>query len=223
MDISDTIVPKSDQLNADDLLPGPRTFTISEVGKGSAEQPVAIHLAELPDGRPFYPCKTMRRILVAAWGKESSVYVGRRLTLYCDPSVKWGGQDVGGIRISHLSHIPRPLSLALTVTRGKRAPYDVKPLDDAPAAPLAKRVDEAVKAFAGIGIKVSQLEESVGKKRTSWQPGDIAELVVVYQSIQRGDVSKDDAFPTGVTADEITGRTVEPKPATGPEPKGWEA
>jgi hypothetical protein len=96
-------------------------------------------------------------------------------------------------------------------------------LRDGEGKPLAQRIDEAVKAFAGIGIKVSQLEESVGKKRTSWQPGDIAELVVVYQSIQRGDVSKDDAFPTAVTADEITGRTVEPTPATGPEPKGWEA
>jgi hypothetical protein len=96
-------------------------------------------------------------------------------------------------------------------------------LRDGEGKPLAQRIDEAVKAFAGIGIKVSQLEESVGKKRTSWQPGDIAELVVVYQSIQRGDVSKDDAFPSGVTADEITGRTVEPKPAAGPEPKGWES
>jgi hypothetical protein len=96
-------------------------------------------------------------------------------------------------------------------------------LRDGEGKPLAQRIDEAVKAFAGIGIKVSQLEDSVGKKRTSWQPGDIAELVVVYQSIQRGDVSKDDAFPTGVTADEITGRTVEPKPAAGPEPKGWES
>jgi hypothetical protein len=43
---------------------------------------------------------------------------------------------VGGLRISHLSHIPKPLSLALTVTRGKRAPYVVQPLpDDAPTSP----------------------------------------------------------------------------------------
>lgn len=98
-------------------------------------------------------------------------------------------------------------------------------LQNGEGKPLAQRVDEAVKAFASIGIKVAQLEESVGKKRSSWQPGDIAELVVVYQSIQRGDVSKDDAFPTGVSVEEITGRTVDPQPATGPveEPPGWES
>jgi hypothetical protein len=70
MDMTDTIVPKSDQLNAEDLLTGPRTFTITEVRKGSAEQPVDIHLAEFP-GRPFKPSKTVRRILVSAWGKPT--------------------------------------------------------------------------------------------------------------------------------------------------------
>jgi hypothetical protein len=90
MDISSTIVPKSDQLNAEDLLTGPRTFTVEKVTAGSAEQPVDIHLVEFP-GRPFRPSKTVRRILVNAWGAEASAYVGRRMTLYRDPAVKFGG------------------------------------------------------------------------------------------------------------------------------------
>lgn len=136
MDLTDTIAPKSDQLNADDLMSGPRTFTIQEVRSGSAEQPVAVRLVEFPDGRPFYPCKSMRRVMVAAWGADASTYTGRRLTLYRDEKVRFGGQDVGGIRISHMSHIDKQLTLALTVTRGKRAPYVVKPLaDDAPTSP----------------------------------------------------------------------------------------
>jgi hypothetical protein len=69
-DLTESIVPKSDQLNAEDLLTGPRTFTITEVRKGSLEQPVDIHLAEFP-GRPFRPSKTVRRILVAA-GRTSA-------------------------------------------------------------------------------------------------------------------------------------------------------
>lgn len=129
MDISDSIVPRSDQTNAEDFLTGPRTVTIVEVKKGSAEQPVDIFLAEFP-GRPFRPSKTVRRLLVAGWGPEASAYVGRRLTLYRDPTVKFGGADVGGIRVSHMSHIDKPLSVALTVTRGKRQPYTVKPLTD---------------------------------------------------------------------------------------------
>ena len=138
MDLSDTIVPRSDQLNAEDLLTGPRTFTVEKVTKGSAEQPVDIHLVEFPR-RPFRPSKTVRRILVAAWGPDASTYVGRRMTLYRDPAVKFGGMDVGGIRVSHLSHIDKPLSVALTVSRGKRQPYTVQPLADAVAAEDPRR------------------------------------------------------------------------------------
>lgn len=145
MDLTDSIAPKSDQLNAEDLLTGPRTFTVADVKKGSAEQPVDIHLVEFP-GRPFRPSKTVRRILVNAWGPDASAYVGRRMTLYRDPAVKFGGMDVGGIRVSHLSHIDKPLTVALAVTRGKRQPYTVQPLPttdpgaagggEAPAAPV---------------------------------------------------------------------------------------
>ena len=130
MDISDTLAPKSDQQNYDDYLAGPKTVTVSEVRAGSAEQPVEIHLVEFP-GRPFKPSKSMRRVIVAAWGSEASAYTGRRMTLFGDPTVKFGGQVVGGIRISHLSHIDGKLTVSLTTTRGKRAPFVVQPLPDA--------------------------------------------------------------------------------------------
>lgn len=132
MDMTQAIAPKSDQLNAEDLLTGPRTFTIEKVNEGSAEQPVNVHLVEFP-GRPYRPSKTCSRILVAAWGKDSSAYVGRRLTLYRDPEVTFGRDKVGGIKISHLSNLDKRLTLALTVTRGKRAAYIVDPLPNAPA------------------------------------------------------------------------------------------
>jgi hypothetical protein len=134
MDLTESIAPKSDQLNAEDLLTGPRTFTIAEVRQGSAEQPVDVHLVEFP-GRPFKPSKTVRRIMVAAWGKDSAAYVGRRMTLYRDPAVKFGGMDVGGIRVSHMSHIDKRIVVALTVSRGKRAPYTVEPLKEEPKQP----------------------------------------------------------------------------------------
>ncbi len=120
-------------MNAEDLLSGPRTFTIREVSKGaSAEQPIDVRLVEFPEGRPFKPSKTVLRIMVAAWGPDASTYAGHRMTLYRDPAVKFGGMDVGGIRVSHMSHIDKALSIALAVTKGKRAMYVVKPL---PAEP----------------------------------------------------------------------------------------
>ena len=135
VDITETTAPRSDQQNFDDYATTSRTVTISEVRKGTAEQPVEIHLVEFP-GRPFKPSKTVRRVLVAAWGPEASNYTGRRMTLYGDLTVKFGGQTVGGIRVSHLSHIEKRLTLQLTTTRGKRAPYIVEPLPDAaPAQP----------------------------------------------------------------------------------------
>jgi hypothetical protein len=138
VDLTDTIQPKSDQANADDFLSGPRTFTVAEVRRSeSAEQPVEVVLKEFPPGRPWKPNKSMRRVLVQAWGVDAANYVGRRLTLFTDKSVKWGGAEVGGIRIRAMSHINKPLSMNLTVTRGKRAPYKVDPLpDDAPSHPI---------------------------------------------------------------------------------------
>lgn len=126
MDISDTLAPNSDQLDAIDLLGGPRTFTITKVSKGNAEQPVQVTLAEFP--RVWRPGKSMRRVLAACWGTDASVWVGRRVTLFCDESVRFGSEVVGGTRIAALSHIDKPKSVPLLVSRGKSATYKVKPL-----------------------------------------------------------------------------------------------
>lgn len=131
MDLTESIQPNSDQVNADDLMSGDRTVTIAGVEQGSSEQPVFVHLAEFP-GRTYRPSKSMRRVMVAAWGKEASVYTGRRLTLYRDPEVTFGRDKVGGIKISAMSHIDKALSIALTATRGKRALHKVAVLPDAP-------------------------------------------------------------------------------------------
>lgn len=127
MDITKTTEPRSDQINFDDVATSTVTVTVSEVKSGSAEQPVEVHLVEYP-GRPYKPAKSMRRVLIAAWGPEASAYAGRQLTLYGDPTIRFGKEAVGGIRISHLSHIAEPLTISLTVTRGKRAPFVVQPL-----------------------------------------------------------------------------------------------
>ena len=143
MDITETLAPRSDQVNADDLMVGPRTVTITEVSRGSAEQPVNIVTAEFGEGRPFKPGKSMRRVMVAAWGPDASAYVGRRMTLYREDEVKFGGQTVGGIRISAMSHITKRLTIPLTVTRGKRAPFTVEPLLEAAMNPMPISDDEA--------------------------------------------------------------------------------
>ena len=131
MDITGTIQPDSTQINADDLIGGPVTVTIREVTKGKAEQPVNIHLQEYPD-RAYRPSKTMRRVIVSAWGPDASTYAGRRMTLFRNPDIRFGKEVVGGIQISALSHIDKPLKQALTVARGKRQSFVVHPLKTPP-------------------------------------------------------------------------------------------
>jgi hypothetical protein len=126
-DMSQVIIPKSDQWNADDFIAGPATFTISEVRISTgSEQPVSI---VLEGSDKFYrPCKSMSRVLVQAWGPDAKAYIGRSLTLYRDPTVKWAGMEIGGIRISHMSHIDGAKQMMLTATKGSRKPFKVLPL-----------------------------------------------------------------------------------------------
>jgi hypothetical protein len=133
-DMTAVITPKSDQLNSDDLISGPRTIRITGVSiRPGTEQPVSIHF-DGDNNKPWKTCKSMNRVLVHAWGPDATAYVGRSVTIYRDPDVKWGGMKVGGIRISHLSNIEREMVMALTETKGKRTPFIVKPLTNAPAA-----------------------------------------------------------------------------------------
>lgn len=133
MDLTETIAPRSDQINADDLIPGPVTVTVTEVVAGTPEQPVDIRVEEYP-GRAYRPSKSMRRVIVSAWGVDSSTYLGRKIRLYRNPEITFGREKVGGIEIEALSHIDEPLSIPLTATRGKRRNFTVKPLAATPAA-----------------------------------------------------------------------------------------
>lgn len=132
VNMRETVAPKSDQLNADDLIGTSLTIKVTAVKHCGGDQPIAIHF-EGDNGKPYKPCKSMRRVLIHAWGDEGLNYVGKSMSLYQDPEVKFGGIKVGGIRISHLSDIDRVMDIALTATRGKRTPYQVKPLKTEPS------------------------------------------------------------------------------------------
>ena len=71
----------------------------------------------------------MRRILIKAWGSDGDTYKGREVEVINDETVKWAGKEVGGIRISAMSHIDAPLKVMITITRGKKEPYLVKVIE----------------------------------------------------------------------------------------------
>lgn len=125
MDLRKTIIPKSDQQNSDDFIAGPKTIKIRDVKVIDSEtQPVSIYF-EGDNNKPYKPSKGMRRVLVALWGADAKAFIGRSLTLYRDDKVKFGGLEVGGIRISHASHIDNPVRVLETVSRGRRTPITI--------------------------------------------------------------------------------------------------
>ena len=157
----DTIKPKSDQLNYDDLIGGPITAQITGVRRGATvEQPVIVEIA---GWQPYMPCKSMRRVLIAAWGDRGSVWVGRWLTLYGDPSVKFGGVAVGGIRISHMSHIDAERTMMLTTTRSKRSGFTVAPLDVPEENKQESRADKCRRFLADHGKTEEDAAIQIGK------------------------------------------------------------
>lgn len=157
VDLSKTVEPKSDQLNADDLIAGPRTITITRVtASETPEQPVSVYF-EGDNGKPWKPCKSMRRVLIAGWGADASKFAGRSLTIYNDPEVQFGGMKLGGVRVAAMSHLDGPLKLALTTTKSKRAMYAVKQLQTRHAEPEAPAMSEA-DAIAAINATTTLAE-----------------------------------------------------------------
>ena len=159
MDLRSTIIPKSDQQNADSLIAGPRTIKIRDVKEGDSEQqPVSIYF-DGDDNKPYKPCLSMRRLLVQVWGHEGKSYIGKSMTLFLEPSVKWAGVEVGGIRISHVSDIDAPKDVLLTVAKGKRRPFTVQPLIVAKKTLTDARFKKALEALEEGKTTIEKLME----------------------------------------------------------------
>lgn len=153
--------PDSDTISSTDFLDGPRTVTISKFElTGDKKLPWDIYLAEIPDGRPYKPGKFVGRILEVIWGNPRTVdFVGRRMTLFRDPDVMRGKEKVGGLRLSHASHIDGPTEALVVESRQSRRTVTIQPLPDAePESPSAEDWEATIRACT-----------DVGELRTMWQ------------------------------------------------------
>lgn len=175
LDMTASTEARSDQINAVDLVQ-PRTFTIEKVTAGKATHPFDFHLVESP-GKVFRPNLGMRRVIIAGWGGKTGAYVGRRFTLFNEPSVVYAGAEIGGIRISHMSHLDKPLKTSLAISQKKKVPYIVQPLPDAPQQPISKPdPSKAIEWFAGQKVPQSALEAHLSKPLAEWDADDLATL-----------------------------------------------
>ena len=201
-DMTYVIVPKSDQVNADDLIAGPMTIRSTGVTvKGGQEQPVSISFEG--EKKVFRPCKSMCRVMVNAWGPDANKYIGKSLTLYRDPAVTWGALAVGGIRISHMTDIERDMVMALTEKKGSRKPFIVKPLRV--EAPAEDKVTPGVMMLIGridAATDLSVLEAITGDagvaKQRAWLAKNRPELAAKVDdavSARLADFDSADDFP----------------------------
>ncbi len=130
LDLSRTIKSKADQLNVDDLVTGPITVQVEGVKlTNDPQQPVHIYYYGC-ENRPFKPCLTVRRVLIALWGADGNQWANKWLNLYVDASVSFGKQkNIGGIRVDAVSHIPSSATIALTVRRGVKQHFTIQPIN----------------------------------------------------------------------------------------------
>lgn len=156
-DMSATIVAKSDQINAADLIGTTRTITIKEVRiKAGEDQPVSIMIEG--DKKAFRPCKGVRRLLTRVWGLDANKYIGQSMTLFQDPSVTWSAKEVGGIRISHMTGLDEPIVEMMRTSRTALKPYKIEPLAKPQTAPDPAR--KWADAYIG-AVELSETPEAL--------------------------------------------------------------
>jgi hypothetical protein len=91
--------------------------------------------------------------------------------------------------------------------------------------PLAQAIADTAKAWLDQhNVNRAQLEDKLGRKQDDWTPGDLATLRVIWTSLRRGEVTKDEEFPQKrVTAEEVIEQNGAYDPAAEPAPTdpGW--
>jgi len=129
LDMSDVILAKSDQLNAEDLIASPMILNVTGVKKiNSDTQPVFIDY-EGGEGRPYKPCKGMVKALSALWSLDGHEWIGKSIRVYMEPSAVYAGKETGGIRINGLSHIDSDKKVTVSESRFKKVTYLIEKLD----------------------------------------------------------------------------------------------
>lgn len=188
VDMSRFIEAKSDQLNADDLIGTSKTIKITRVTGNDGDQPVSIFY-EGDNGKPFKPCKTIRRVLMGVWGKYANEYVGKSMTIYRDDAVTFGGLATGGIRISHMSHLDKETVVVVMKSKGKKAGVTIKPLVVQDAAPKTSTPESWVADHLGFVNGAASIERldaviEAGKKAMTkladGQPALHAQVTAAY-------------------------------------------
>lgn len=96
-------------------------------------------------------------------------------------------------------------------------------LERGDGTPLPDRIAEAITAFGNGGVAQEHLEKRIGRAADKWTAQDVADLQVLFESLKRREVTKEEAFPTLVlTSEDIVNQSAgrpdpgEPDPTLDP-------
>lgn len=73
--------------------------------------------------RGFVYNKTAGHCLAAMFGKNDDAWIGKRVTLYADPDVRFGSEQVGGIRVAGSPDIQEEIKIRIKFP--KKKPFEV--------------------------------------------------------------------------------------------------
>lgn len=156
----------STQINAVDLIGGDMTVIVIAGRQIKREGKVGAELRLENDARFYRPSKGMFRVLCGLYGGDPSKWPQRfALRLYCDGGVKFGGAQVGGVRISHASHIKGERQIPVAESRGAAKMVTIKPMEcPPPPSPSGKAFDpaEVIAAFEAVGVPAEVVVGSCG-------------------------------------------------------------
>ncbi len=94
----------------------------------------------------------------------------------------------------------------------------MKTLEGDGTKPLAQRISGAIKLFGAIGVTQGELEQKLSRTLGDWTPHDLAQLEVVYRSLQRGETSREEEFPVEQGTDRVTSADIVRPPAVTGKP-----
>lgn len=132
MNIREFVKIKSDRLNYEDFIMGPKDFTIVRLAKKIDQgKPRLLIFFDGYESTPYWPSLGMVKCLSSpdGWGEaEFPQWIGRRMRLFGEPTVVFAGKEMGGIQISAISHIKGEYTTKITLRRGLRIDFTIEPL-----------------------------------------------------------------------------------------------
>jgi hypothetical protein len=170
-DFAETLVAKSDQINAADLVGSTMIIKITKVvvNKNEAQK---VSISFEGSDKFFRPCLGMRRLMAEIWGADPRVFIGRSMMLFRDPDVPYGKTMPGGVRISNMSHMDKPKTVVVPIRRGQVKEYTVMPLVVS-VSTSPKPVDTPPETPAIDPMPLARAAASQGKAAfTAWWNGD---------------------------------------------------